>query len=92
LLNQIRDAVETTSAENVETAKQIREEVETKLRESEDDFTRLSHGVDVLIYQIEPIIELITFAGFNQNLCGTGKLTKQSIFEKISKMLLKIIF
>ena len=69
----MRAAVEVDAQRNVDMAHDIRQAVEMKLKESEDEYTGLSHKVDLMIYQIEPIVELITFAGFNQNLCGTGK-------------------
>lgn len=45
--------------------------IKSRLRDSEDEYTRISHNVDIMIYQIEPIVELVTFGGFNKNLCGT---------------------
>ena len=68
----MRKTVEEDTVVTIDEAREIRTAVESKLGESEDLFTRLSHRVDIMIYQIEPIVELISYAGFNENLCGTG--------------------
>ena len=68
----MRKIVEIDSRQNLDISRIIRNEAESNLKSSEDEFTRISHQVDILIYEIEPVLELIAVQGFNKLLCGGG--------------------
>ncbi|CAG5082629.1 Oidioi.mRNA.OKI2018_I69.PAR.g10170.t1.cds [Oikopleura dioica] len=70
LLAQMRKVVEIDSRQALDISRIIRNDAEGKLKEAEDDYTRISHQVDILIYEIEPVLELIAVQGFNKLLCG----------------------
>ena len=72
LLAQMRKIVEIDSRQSLDISRIIRNEAESNLKSSEDEFTRISHQVDILIYEIEPVLELIAVQGFNKLLCGGG--------------------
>ncbi|CBY10107.1 unnamed protein product [Oikopleura dioica] len=86
LLAQMRKIVEIDSRQNLDISRIIRNEAESNLKSSEDEFTRISHQVDILIYEIEPVLELIAVQGFNKLLCG-GDSREGSCDEKCGGVL-----
>ena len=87
IFEAIKENIEVDTVALTLDARKIRQETETTLKDLEERYKYVSHDVDTMIYQLEPIIAMLSVGEFNQVLCGTGLgSNKFKLIEFISRV------